>query len=83
MLAPTATLPERVKLAGYNNRNNRRNLFSQTDLVWENRRGGIDQTMLLGFEVGREKSRNFRTTATISGAGILADGSVPLTDRQW
>ena len=80
VLAPTATLPERVKLAGYNNLNNRRNLFSQTDLVWENRLAGIDQTMLLGFEVGREKSRNFRTTATISGAGILADGSVPLTD---
>ena len=80
VLAPTATLPERVKLGGYNNRNDRRNLFSQTDLVWENRLGGIDQTVLLGFEVGRERSRNFRTTATISGAGILADGSVPLTD---
>jgi catecholate siderophore receptor len=80
VLASTVTLPERVKLAGYNNLNNRRNLFSQTDLIWENRLAGIDQTMLLGFEVGREKSRNFRTTATISGSGILLDGSVPLTD---
>jgi catecholate siderophore receptor len=80
VLAPTVTLPERVKLAGYNNLNNRQNLFSQTDLIWENRLAGIDQTLLFGFEVGREKSRNFRTTATISGTGILADGSVPLTD---
>jgi catecholate siderophore receptor len=80
VLTPTATLPERVRLAGYNNRNNRRNLFSQTDLIWENRLGGIDQTLLFGFEVGREKSRNVRNTATISGTGILADGSVPLTD---
>jgi catecholate siderophore receptor len=80
VLASTVTLPERVKLAGYNNLNNRRNLFSQTDLIWENRLAGIDQTMLLGFEVGRERSRNFRTTATISGAGILADRSVPLSD---
>ena len=26
-----------VALAGYNNRNDRTNLFSQTDLVWESR----------------------------------------------
>ena len=80
VLVPTATLPERVKLAGYNNRNSRRNLFSQTDLIWENRLGGVDQTLLFGFEVGREKSRNVRNTATLSGAGILTDGSVPLSD---
>ncbi len=61
VLAPTATLPERVKLGAYNNRNNRQNLFSQTDLIWENRLAGIDQTLLFGFEVGREKSRNLRT----------------------
>jgi catecholate siderophore receptor len=41
---------------------------------------GIDQTLLLGFEVGRQKSRNRRLTGTLSGAGILPDGSVPLTD---
>jgi len=80
VLPAAGILPERVKLAGYNNLNNRRNMFSQTDLIWENRLGGIDQTLLFGFEIGREKSRNFRTTATISGTGILADGSVPLTD---
>ena len=40
--------------ARYNNRNDRTNLFSQTDLVWENRLAGIDQTMLFGFEVGRQ-----------------------------
>src|SRR6185295_1057124 len=45
-----------VRLQGYNNRNDRRNLFSQTDLIWENRLAGIDQTILVGFEVGREKS---------------------------
>ena len=83
VLPPTVTptvLPERVKLAGYNNLNNRRNLFSQTDLIFENRLAGIDQTLLFGFEVGREKSRNFRNSATISGTGILLDGSVPLSD---
>ena len=56
-----------VVLAAYNQRNDRRNLFSQTDLIWENRLGGIDQTLLFGFEVGRQKSRNHRETGTISG----------------
>jgi catecholate siderophore receptor len=64
-----------VPLAAYNNRNDRRNLFSQTDLVWENRLAGIDQTLLIGFEVGRERSRNLRNT------GSFPDGNlVPISD---
>jgi catecholate siderophore receptor len=65
----------RVTLAGYNNRNDRTNLFSQTDLVWENKLAGIDQTMLVGFEIGREKSRNRRMTAT-----FISPASVPVTN---
>jgi catecholate siderophore receptor len=64
-----------VTLAGYNNLNNRKTLFSQTDLVWENRLGGIDQTLLLGFEFGEERSRNKRLTAS-----FLSGGSVPISD---
>jgi catecholate siderophore receptor len=63
-----------VSLAGYNNLNNRTNLFSQTDLVWDNRLAGIDQTLLMGFEVGRERSRNKRLTA------ILSQTTTPITD---
>ena len=57
-----------VTLGAYHNRTKRRNLFSQTDLIWQNKLGGIDQTLLVGFEVGRQKSRNFRET------GIFAPG---------
>jgi catecholate siderophore receptor len=64
-----------VTLGAYNNSNDRRNLFSQTDLIWENRFAGIDQTLLLGFEVGREKSRNKRLTGS-----ILGGTTVPVTD---
>jgi catecholate siderophore receptor len=64
-----------VALAGYNNLNNRKNLFSQTDLVWQSRLAGIDQTLLLGFEFGRERSRNRRNTAHFLNAG-----SVPISD---
>jgi catecholate siderophore receptor len=76
----TATLPERVPLGAYNNSNDRQNLFSQTDLVWENKLGGIEQTLLFGVELGRQKSRNQRMTGSFSGDGVLPDKSVPLTD---
>jgi catecholate siderophore receptor len=71
-----------VTLGAYNNRNDRQNLFSQTDLVWENRLGGIDQTLLFGFEVGRQKSRNERMTGsfhdgnTVPVSGPTADKDV-------
>jgi catecholate siderophore receptor len=68
-----------VTLGAYNSRNDRQNLFSQTDLVWENRLGGIDQTLLFGFEVGRERSRNKRLTGTIVG-GNTAPISDPTVD---
>lgn len=64
-----------VTLGAYNNRNNRQNLFSQTDLVWENRLGGIDQTLLFGFEFGRQKSRNQRMSGT-----FLNGNTTPISD---
>ena len=64
-----------VVLDAYNSTNNRRNLISQTDLVWEGRLGGIDQTLLAGIEVGRQTSRNKRLNGTIIGGN-----RVPLSD---
>ena len=49
-----------LRLAAYHDATRRKNLFSQTDLVWENRLGGLDQTILVGFELGRQESRNRR-----------------------
>jgi catecholate siderophore receptor len=68
-----------VSLAGYNNRTDRRNLFSQTDLAWENRIAGIDQTLLFGFELGRERSRNRHLTATLL-SGNTTPISMPTVD---
>jgi catecholate siderophore receptor len=51
---------DRVRLAAYTDTTRRRNLFSQTDLIWENRLGGVDQTVLIGFELGRQESLNQR-----------------------
>ena len=66
-----------VALSAYNSRNDRRNLFSQTDLVWEGRLGAIHHTLLLGFELGRQRSRNHRQSGAIQG---LPGNRVPLAD---
>ena len=55
-----------VKLSAYNDTYKRRNLFTQTDLVWQNRLGGIDQTLLFGFELGSQKGRNQRRNGIFS-----------------
>jgi len=73
-------LPERFKPGAYNNRNDRTNLFSQTDLIWENNVAGIEQTLLVGFEVGHEKSRNLRMTGTVTSDALLDDGTIALDD---
>lgn len=70
-----------VQLGAYNAATARRNLFTQTDLVWNGALGGIDQTLLAGFELGRQRSRNTRMTGTVVGGNRvpLAD---PTTDRE-
>jgi catecholate siderophore receptor len=77
VLAATSTLPQGVTVGAYNNRNDRKNLFSQTDLIWEDRLAGIDQTLLFGFELGHEKSRNLRQTGTVTN---LLGNRLPLAD---
>ncbi|QNM84009.1 TonB-dependent siderophore receptor [Sphingomonas sabuli] len=64
-----------VVLGAYNNATKRRNLFSQTDLIWKTVLGGVDQTVLFGFEVGQQKSRNRRLSGTFAGSN-----RVPLSD---
>ncbi len=70
-----------LSLGAYNSRNDRRNLFSQTDLVWNGSLAGIDQTLLVGFEVGGQKGRNQRLSGTIvGGSGVSLDE--PTVDRE-
>jgi catecholate siderophore receptor len=64
-----------VVLGAYNSRNDRSNLISQTDLVWEARLGGIEQTLLAGVELSRQSSRNHRKSGSFVGSN-----RVPLSD---
>ena len=65
-----------VALGAYNSRNDRRSLLSQTDLVWDGSLAGIDQTWLVGFEFGRQNSRNQRLSASGATATTLGAPSV-------
>ena len=65
-----------VTLGAYNSRNDRTNLITQTDLVWTGETGGIGHTLLLGVELGRQKSRNRRASGSFAGG----DNRVTLED---
>lgn len=59
---------DEVVLGAYNSTNDRKNLISQTDLVWEGALGGVEQTLLAGVELGRQNSRNRRLSGTFVGS---------------
>lgn len=61
-----------VTLAAYRADTTRRNLFNQTDLVWETRSGALRHTVLAGIELGRQVTDNFRQTGYFApGANIV------------
>jgi catecholate siderophore receptor len=51
-----------VTISAYNNATDRENLFNQTDLIVRAHTGGIGHTLLLGAELGRQETDNFRST---------------------
>lgn len=73
---PSRIEGDEVVLGAYNSRNDRRNLISQTDLVWTGDLMGMDQTWLVGAEFGRQRSRNQRLSGTFAGG----DNRVSLDD---
>ncbi|MES2905323.1 MAG: TonB-dependent siderophore receptor [Pseudomonadota bacterium] len=74
-----------LSLAAYNDVTKRTNLFSQTDLIWANRLGGIDNTLLVGFEFGGSEGRNQRrnglfSTTTTGPTSFVVPISDPTVD---
>jgi catecholate siderophore receptor len=51
-----------VSLSSYNNDTARRNLFNQTDVTYAASTGRLRHTLLVGAEVGRQLTDNFRNT---------------------
>jgi catecholate siderophore receptor len=58
-----------VNIQGYNNATDRRNFFNQTDFTLSRRTGGVEHTLLGGFELGRQETANFRNTAYFTSIG--------------
>ena len=58
-----------VSLAAYNNSTARRNFFNQTDVNLTAFSGRIKHALLVGGEVGRQATDNFRNTGYFTAAG--------------
>lgn len=78
-----------VSLSAYNNSHDRRNLLNQTDLTYVARSGSVRHTLLLGAEVGRQVTDNFRETGYFNDASTSVSAPVssptnftPVTFRQ-
>ena len=69
-----------LNLSAYNNANQRSNFFNQTDLIQKFGAGGIEQTLLLGLELGYQDSRNKRNTGFFGPTGTAINTTVPATD---
>jgi catecholate siderophore receptor len=76
-------------IGGYNNSNDRRSLFNQTDAVWSLTRGAVKQTLLVGTELSRQRTDNYRETAYFNNTATsfavtpaAPTVSVPVTWRQ-
>ncbi len=80
-----------VRLSAYNDETKRKNLFSQTDLVFDGQLAGMDQTLLVGFEVGRQKGHNQRRNGIFAASGTgptfidvpLSEPTVELDDLSF
>jgi catecholate siderophore receptor len=59
----------KVALSAYNNATKRRNLFNQTDLTYARSTGRIKHTLLVGTELGRQLTDNFRNTGFFNDTG--------------
>jgi catecholate siderophore receptor len=72
----------RVALSAYNNATARLNVFNQTDVVRMAQTGRVRHTVLAGAEVGRQRSRNFRSTGYFdnTATSVLVPFANPVTD---
>ncbi len=71
-----------LTLSAYRNSTDRHNLFSQTDVLWRLRSARIEHLVLVGGEIGRQTTSNFRETGYFGADRTVivpasTDGSAP------
>ena len=83
-VTPIGGAPQ-VGIEAYQDAVQRRNLFNQNDLVWRTGTGAMRQTLLAGFEWGRQRSRQQHLNGFFDGAVPTANGGrrffTPLADQ--
>ena len=68
-----------LTLSAYNSANKRSNLFNQTDLTKKFMSGGLEHTVLVGTEFGRQDSSNLRNTGLFGAAtGAVVPAGNPI-----
>ena len=68
-----------VSISAYNNATERGNFFNQADLILAARTGRITHTLMVGSELGRQVTDNFRMTGFFSTIGpTITSVSLPL-----
>jgi catecholate siderophore receptor len=65
-----------VSLSAYNNRNDRNNLFNQTELTWRVATGSVSHVLLGGVELGHQITRNLRNTGLFDGTDTTVTAPV-------
>ncbi|MDM8347572.1 TonB-dependent siderophore receptor [Pseudomonas sp. sp1636] len=69
-----------VSLGAYNNATDRTNLINQTDLTVSGHALGFDHTLLVGAELSRQVTENFRETGFFNAAGTQKNTTVTPQD---
>jgi catecholate siderophore receptor len=68
-----------VAISAYNNHTDRTNLFNQTDYVVDIIRGDVTHRIVVGAELGRQNTANFRETGYFGAIGSMQTSeSVPV-----
>lgn len=65
--AAAGVVAGQVAIEAYRDPTTRRNLFAQTDLVWKGATGGLDHVILIGAELGDQRTRNQRINGFFDG----------------
>jgi len=69
-----------VAISAYHHDTQRSNLFNQTDVTWTGTTFGVGHVLLVGAEIGRQKTENFRETGFFDGSAtsVIVPVSAPL-----
>lgn len=77
----TAVTAGSLGIEAYSDTTQRRNLLSQTDLVWTVASGSVGHVILGGVELGRQDTDNERINGFFSATANTLRVTVPLADR--